>query len=74
MTNLAPEFLNILRCPLSKAKLVQKGDSLVSTDPETRRRYQIVDGFPVMLIEESEELSEAEWKSIVDEAEADNAE
>ncbi len=66
MTTLSPKFLNILRCPLSKAELVLDGDRLVSRDPETRRSYPIVDGFPVMLIEEATELSESDWKAVVD--------
>ena len=39
---LDPEFLKILVCPVSHAPLVQDGDTLVSTDPKTRRRYRIV--------------------------------
>lgn len=63
---LDPEFLKILVCPLSRAPLVQDGDTLVSTDPQTRRRYRIVDDIPNMLIDESEELSQAEWKTIME--------
>jgi hypothetical protein len=63
---LDPEFLKILVCPLSHAPLVQDGDTLISTDPKTRRRYRIVDDIPNMLIDESEELSESEWKQIMD--------
>ena len=63
---LDPELLAIMVCPLSHARLVQDGDTLVSTDPKTRRRYLIVDGIPNMLIDESEELSESEWKQIMD--------
>jgi uncharacterized protein YbaR (Trm112 family) len=66
MTTLDPEFLAILRCPLSLAELVQDGESLVSKDAETRRRYPITDGFPVLLIEEAEELSEGDWKAAMD--------
>jgi uncharacterized protein YbaR (Trm112 family) len=60
------ELLDILVCPLSKAPLVLDGETLVSTDPETRRRYRIDDGIPVMLVDESEELDEATWRSIMD--------
>ena len=55
---LDPELMSILVCPLSHAPLVQDGDALVSTDPNTRRRYKIVDGIPDMLIGDSEELSQ----------------
>jgi hypothetical protein len=62
---LDPELLEILACPLSKAPLVQDGETLVSTDPATRRRYRIEDGIPVMLIDESETLNETEWREIL---------
>ena len=65
MTTLEAEFLAILRCPLSLAELVQDGESLVSKDAETRRRYPITDGFPVLLIEEAEELSETDWGEVM---------
>ena len=52
-------------CPLWRATLVQDEDTLVSTDAKTRRRYRIVDDIPNMLIDESEELTEAEWKAIM---------
>ncbi len=60
------ELLSILVCPLSRKPLVLDGDFLVSTDAETRRRYRIEDNIPIMLIEESEELTEEEWQEIMD--------
>jgi uncharacterized protein YbaR (Trm112 family) len=66
MSKIDPELLKILVCPLTRAKLVLDGDTLVSTDPKTRRRYKISEDIPNMMIDESEELSEAEWKIIMD--------
>jgi len=60
-----PGLLELLACPLSRAPLVEDGDTLVSTDPATRRRYRVEDGIPVMLVEESEELDEAAWRDIM---------
>ncbi len=57
-----PKLMEILVCPLSHAPLEEVDGWLVSTDPETRRRYPIRDGIPVMLIDESEEMSETEWR------------
>jgi len=51
-----PEFLAILRCPLSRAPLVLEGDRLLCY--ESRKAYRIEDGFPVLLIEEAEEIPE----------------
>jgi len=59
------QTLDLLVCPLSHASLVLEGETLVSTDPATRRRYRIDDGLPVMLIDQSEELDESEWKAIM---------
>jgi uncharacterized protein YbaR (Trm112 family) len=62
---ISKELLDILCCPLSKADLVLDGDTLVSTDKETRLRYKIEDNIPIMLIDEAEELSIDEWQEIM---------
>lgn len=62
-----PQLLSIMVCPVSHAPLVERGDWLVSTDPETRRRYPIRDGIPVMLVEESEEMPREDWEQAVGE-------
>jgi uncharacterized protein YbaR (Trm112 family) len=59
------ELLDILCCPETKADLVLEGNTLVSVDKSTRRRYRIEDDIPIMLIEESEQLSVEEWTSIM---------
>jgi uncharacterized protein YbaR (Trm112 family) len=60
-----PDLLKILCCPETKADLVLDGNYLVSTDKKTRRRYRIEDDIPIMLIDESEQLSPDEWKAIM---------
>ena len=62
---ISKDLLEILVCPLSHAELVLDGDTLVSTDKETRRRYRIEEDIPNMLVEESEELSLEEWSGIM---------
>ena len=64
---ISKDLLDILCCPETKADLVLDGDTLVSTDKETRRRYRIEDDIPIMLIEESEQLSMEEWIAIMKE-------
>ena len=59
------ELLSILVCPDSKAPLLPIGDWLYSTDPATRRRYPVRDGIPIMLIEESEVVDEAEFERLM---------
>ena len=58
-------LLDVLVCPESHAKLVQRGDWLYSRDAKTRRRYPIRDGIPIMLIDESEVVDEAEHGKIL---------
>ena len=62
---ISQDLLTILCCPESKADLVLDGNTLVSVDKNTRRRYKIEDDIPIMLIEESEKLSIEEWTSIM---------
>ncbi len=64
---LNPELMQILVCPESHARLIQVGDWLYSTDPATRRRYPIREGIPIMLIDESEVVDEAEFRRIMQE-------
>ena len=65
MVDLAPEFLAILCCPVSRKPLVQQGDWLISTDPEGRLRYPIRNEIPVLLEEEAEKLDEEAWKTAI---------
>lgn len=62
---ISKELLEILCCPETKADLVLDGNTLVSVDKNTRRRYKIENDIPIMLIEESEQLSMDEWKAIM---------
>ena len=62
---ISKELLDILCCPETKAELVLEGETLVSTDKNTRRRYRIEDDIPIMLIEESEQLSLEDWTEIM---------
>lgn len=62
---ISKELLDILCCPETKADLVLDGGTLVSTDKNTRRRYRIEDDIPIMLVDESEQLSMEEWKTIM---------
>ena len=60
---LDPHLLSIMVCPESHAPLREVGSWLVSTDPNTRRRYPVRDGIPVMLLEESEVMTEEDWRA-----------
>ena len=62
-------LLEIMECPVAHAPLVQAGDWLYSTDRETRRKYPIRDGIPIMLIDESEVATLEEFDRVMAEAE-----
>jgi precorrin-6B methylase 2/uncharacterized protein YbaR (Trm112 family) len=56
---------DLLRCPKSHAELAFTGDALVSCDPATRLRFPIVDGFPVLLVDEAVTLPQDEWAAVM---------
>ena len=62
---ISKDLLEILCCPETKADLVLDGDTLVSVDKQTRRRYRIEDDIPIMLIDESEQLDLDTWSEIM---------
>ena len=62
---ISKELLDILCCPETKADLVLDGNTLVSVDKNTRRRYKIENDIPIMLIDESEQLEMSTWKEIM---------
>lgn len=55
----------LICCPKTHAPLVFIGEALVCCDPEVRLRYPIVDGFPVLLVDEATALSSDEWAAIM---------
>jgi uncharacterized protein YbaR (Trm112 family) len=65
MTGIRKELLSIMVCPLSRAPLVHVGDWLYSTDRQTRRKYEIRDGIPIMLVEESQVVDEQEFDRVM---------
>ncbi|MEE9431258.1 MAG: Trm112 family protein [Melioribacteraceae bacterium] len=62
---LSKDLLDILCCPATKADLILDGNSLVSTDKNTRYSYKIEDDIPIMLIDEAEQLDIETWSSVM---------
>lgn len=56
---------DILVCPRSKCDLVLEGDNLVSTSPEYRLQFPIVEDIPRLLAEEAKQLSAEEWAEVM---------
>ena len=57
---LDPLLLQILACPEDKGPLLYFEDEETLYNPRLRRRYRIVDGIPVLLVDESETVSDEE--------------
>jgi uncharacterized protein YbaR (Trm112 family) len=51
---LSPELLEVLACPKCKQKVELNAEGTALVCEADRLRYPIVDGIPVMLIEEAE--------------------
>jgi uncharacterized protein YbaR (Trm112 family) len=71
---LDPQLLEILACPDDKGPLLYFVDEDSLYNPRLRRRYPIRDDIPVMLIDESEILDEAEHARLLAKADADGIE
>jgi uncharacterized protein YbaR (Trm112 family) len=61
---LDPQLLALLACPEDKGPLLYFADEEALYNPRLRRRYRIVDGIPVMLIDEAETVSDAEHERL----------
>jgi uncharacterized protein YbaR (Trm112 family) len=68
---LDPLLLEILACPEDKGPLLYFADEDALYNPRLHRRYPVRDGIPVMLIDEADDLDEAEHARLVAKAEAE---
>jgi uncharacterized protein YbaR (Trm112 family) len=55
---LSPELLAVLACPEDKGPLLYFGDDGGLYNPRLKRRYNITDGIPIMLIDEADTVSD----------------
>jgi uncharacterized protein YbaR (Trm112 family) len=62
---LAPELLEILACPEDKGPLYYLADEDALYNPRLHRRYQVREDIPVMLVDESELVTDAEHERIM---------
>jgi uncharacterized protein YbaR (Trm112 family) len=68
---LDPKLLEILACPEDKGSLLYLESEQALYNPRLRRRYEIRDDIPVMLIDEATTVDDAEHERLMAKAEAE---
>lgn len=71
---LDPQLLEILACPEDKGPLLYFEGEDALYNPRLRRRYTVRDDIPIMLIDEAEEVDDAEHERLLALAEAEGIE
>jgi uncharacterized protein YbaR (Trm112 family) len=65
------QLLEILACPEDKGPLLYFPDEQALYNPRLKRRYDVRDDIPVMLIDEATAVDDAEHQRLLAKAEAD---
>ena len=68
---LDPKLLEILACPEDKGPLLYFADEQALYNPRLKRRYDVRDDIPVMLIDEATDADEAEHQRLTAKAESE---
>jgi uncharacterized protein YbaR (Trm112 family) len=68
---LDPQLLEILACPEDKGPLLYFADEQALYNPRLKRRYDVRDDIPVMLIDEATTVDDAEHERLLAKAQAD---
>ena len=68
---LDPQLLEILACPEDKGPLLYFEDEQLLYNPRLKRRYEIRDDIPVMLIDEATTIDAAEHERLMAKAESE---
>jgi uncharacterized protein YbaR (Trm112 family) len=71
MMALDPKLLEILACPDDKGPLLYFEDESSLYNPRLKRRYEVRDDIPIMLVDEAETVDDAEDARLRAKAEAD---
>ncbi|HLN06100.1 MAG TPA: Trm112 family protein [Acidimicrobiales bacterium] len=66
-----PQLLALLACPEDKGPLLYFADEQTLYNPRLHRLYRIVDGIPVMLVDEAETVSDEEHERLAAKAAAE---
>jgi uncharacterized protein len=68
--SLDPLLLDVLACPVDKGPLLWFEDEDVLYNPRLKRSYAVVDGVPVLLVDEAVSVGDAEHERLMAKAEA----
>jgi uncharacterized protein YbaR (Trm112 family) len=68
---LDPQLLEILACPEDKGPLYYLADEDALYNPRLKRRYDVRDDIPVMLIDEATTVDDAEHERVMAKVEAE---
>ena len=68
---LDPQLLEILACPEDKGPLLYFADEAALYNPRLKRRYEVRDDIPIMLVDEADTVDDAEHDRLVAKAEAE---
>lgn len=69
---LDPKLLEILACPEDKGSLLYFESEQALYNPRLKRRYEIRDDIPVMLVDEATTVDDAEHERLLAKAEAES--
>ena len=69
--NLDPLLLDVLACPIDKEPLLWFEDEDVLYNQRLKKSYAVVDGVPVLLVDEAVDVGEAEHERLMAKAEKD---
>lgn len=62
---IAKDLLEILVCPACKSSLKESGEYLLCTGSACRRKYAVKNQIPIMLVDESEILTESDFQRLM---------
>lgn len=65
------QLLQILACPEDKGPLLYFADEQVLYNPRLKRRYDVRDDIPIMLIDEATTVDDAEHERLIAKADTD---
>jgi uncharacterized protein YbaR (Trm112 family) len=66
---LDPLLLDVLACPIDKEPLLWFPDEAILYNPRLRKSYPVVDGVPVLLVDEASDVAESEHERLTAKAE-----